>query len=232
MMVLARLVGLVGLLAADVEQRRVLEAQLSYQAFHDPLTGLTNRRRFMEATETALAERSPQATVAALFLDLDDFKGINDTHGHAAGDDAMIAFADRLRSALRGTDLAARLGGDEFGVLLREIPGEAGAIEVAERLLAALSEPVMIANSRVEIGASIGIATDSLGTHSVDDLLGEADVAMYLAKAQGKGRYHVFRDADPTARAARNHAWLERGPTVRRTELLRRPDPRLEPQAG
>lgn len=237
LLVLARLVGLVGLLARDVAQRRALEAQLSYQAYHDPLTALTNRRRFMEATATALAERSRPGSVAALFLDLDDFKTINDTLGHRAGDDALVAVADRVRFALRGSDLAARLGGDEFGVLLRDIPDESAAVEVAERLLAALNEPLLIADVAVDAGASIGIAIDSPSMQTVDDLLGDADVAMYRAKAQGKGRYHVFRETDPDATAARDQTWVDRGPTVRRRELLRvteprRPEPRLEPTAG
>jgi diguanylate cyclase (GGDEF)-like protein len=232
LLVLARLVGLVGLLESDVAKRRALEAQLSFQAFHDPLTGLTNRRRFMEATATALDERKSPGSVAALFLDLDDFKTINDTLGHGAGDEALIAVSDRLRSVLRGSDQAARLGGDEFGVLLRDLPDESRAIEVAERLLAALNEPLLIADVAVEAGASIGIAVDSPSMESVDDLLGDADIAMYRAKAQGKGRYHLFRETDAAARAARDQSWVERGPTVRRREPLRLAEPRLEPRAG
>jgi diguanylate cyclase (GGDEF)-like protein len=232
LLVLARLVGLVGLLERDVAKRRALEAQLSFQAFHDPLTGLTNRRRFMEATAAAMAERTKPGSVAALFLDLDDFKTINDTLGHGAGDEALIAVSDRLRSVLRGSDLAARLGGDEFGVLLRDLPDERRAIEVAERLLAALNEPLHLADVYVEAGASIGIALDSPSMQSVDDLLGDADIAMYRAKAQGKGRYHVFRETDAAARAARDQTWVERGPTVRRREPLRFTEPRLEPRAG
>lgn len=237
LLVLARLVGLVGLLARDVAQRRALEAQLSFQAFHDPLTGLTNRRRFMEATATALRERSRPGSVAALFLDLDDFKTINDTLGHGAGDDALVAVADRVRSVLRGSDLSARLGGDEFGVLLRDLPDESRATEVAERLLAALNEPLLIGDVAVDAGASIGIAVDSPSMESVDDLLGDADIAMYRAKAQGKGRYHVFRETDADGRAARDQTWVERGPTVRRHAPLRAAEPRLaeprpEPSAG
>ena len=200
--------------------------------------GFVRRRRPpLESTATALAERSRPGSVAALFLDLDDFKTINDTLGHGAGDEALVAVADRVRSALRGSDLAARLGGDEFGILLRDLPDESGAIEVAERLLTTLNEPLLIADVAVDAGASIGIATDSPSMRTVDDLLGDADIAMYRAKAQGKGRYHVFRETDPEARAARDQTWVERGPTVRRREPLRvaeprRPEPRLEPAAG
>jgi diguanylate cyclase (GGDEF)-like protein len=140
--------------------------------------------------------------------------------------------ADRIRSTLRGSDLAARLGGDEFGILLRDLPDEGRAVEVAERLLATLNEPLLIADVAVDAGASIGIAVDSPTMQTVDDLLGDADVAMYRAKAQGKGRYHVFRDTDPDARAARDQTWVERGPTVRRREPIHLAEQRLEPSAG
>ena len=192
LLVLARLAGLVGMLARDVAQRRALEAQLSYQAFHDPLTGLSNRRRFVEAAEKALEAKVGTGSVAALFLDLDDFKTVNDSLGHAAGDSMLIAVAARLRSDLRASDVAGRLGGDEFGVLLTDLPDEAYAVAVAERLLARLVEPIEVAGVSIEVGASIGIAIVAAGVGTVDDLLGDADVAMYQAKARGKGRYQVF----------------------------------------
>ncbi len=136
LLVLARLAGLVGLLERDVDQRRKLEAQLSYQAFHDPLTGLVNRRRFVDQAEAALKARVRPGSVAALFLDLDDFKTVNDNLGHAAGDELLVTVAERMRASLRATDVAARLGGDEFGVLLFEVPSVAFAQTVAGRLLA------------------------------------------------------------------------------------------------
>ena len=160
LLVLARLAGLVGMLARDVAQRRELEARLSYQAFHDPLTGLTNRRRFIEATDAALAARLGSGTVVAMFLDLDDFKTVNDNLGHAAGDALLIAVADRLRGGLRATDIAARLGGDEFGILLTDVADVAYAVAVSERLLTGLLEPVDINGVVIEVGASIGIAMD------------------------------------------------------------------------
>ena len=216
-LVLARLVGLVGILARDVAQRRALEEQLSYQAFHDPLTGLTNRRRFVEAAEAALAARTSSGSVAALFLDLDDFKTVNDSLGHAAGDALLIAVADRIRGDLRATDIAARLGGDEFGILLTDVPDEAFAVAVSERLLARLLEPIEVAGVSVEVGASVGIAVDSPSMRTVDDLLGDADVAMYQAKALGKGRHHLFSPTGVDERATEARAWVERGPTVRRS---------------
>jgi len=198
LLVLARLGGLVRLLANDVAQRRALEAQLSFQAFHDPLTGLTNRRRFMEATQIALDERPAPGTVAALFLDLDDFKTVNDSQGHAAGDEVLMTVAERLRTNLRTSDVGARLGGDEFGVLLRDIPDQDYAIAVADRLLEALARPVASGGRTAEVGVSIGIAFDRASMDTVDELLSEADVAMYGAKAGGKGRHHVYGPADAT----------------------------------
>jgi diguanylate cyclase (GGDEF)-like protein len=141
--------------------------------------------------------------------------------------------AERLRGDLRATDVAARLGGDEFGVLLTQIPNEAFAIAVSERLLARLIAPIEVAGVTVEVGASIGIAVDSPSMRTVDDLLGDADVAMYQAKALGKGRYHVFSPASSEDRANLTRAWVERGPTVRRSTAA--PPlgvPRLEPGAG
>jgi len=194
--VLMRLAGLVGLLERDVAARRVLEARLTYQAYHDPLTELANRRRFVEATTSALATRKAPGSIAVLFLDLDDFKTVNDGLGHAAGDELLAAVADRIRTGVRSTDVAARLGGDEFGVLLTDISDPSHAVDTASRLLDALDKPIDIAGEPVIAGASIGIALASQETAGVDDLLGQADIAMYRAKAQGKGRYHLFSPQD------------------------------------
>jgi diguanylate cyclase (GGDEF)-like protein len=233
LLVLARLAGLVGTLARDVAKRRALEAQLSYQAFHDPLTGLTNRRRFVEAAETALAGRESPGSVAALFLDLDDFKTINDSLGHAAGDSLLIAIAARLASDLRPTDVAARIGGAEFGILLVDITDASYAVGVAERLLARLAAPVDLDGVTVEVGVSVGIAFDGAAMGTVDALLGDADVAMYQAKALGKGRLHVFDPASTEGRAERTAAWTDRGPTVRRPATPPAfGGARLEPGAG
>ncbi|HEY7702486.1 MAG TPA: GGDEF domain-containing protein [Candidatus Limnocylindrales bacterium] len=196
LLVLMRLAGLVGLLERDVAARRVLEARLTYQAYHDPLTELANRRRFVEATTTALASRKAPGSLAVLFLDVDDFKTVNDGLGHAAGDELLAAVADRIRTGIRPTDVAARLGGDEFGVLLTGIADRDHAVATASRLLDALQKPIDIAGEPVVAGASIGIALDTPQTSAVDDLLGQADIAMYRAKAQGKGRYHLFSPQD------------------------------------
>ncbi len=229
LLVLVRLAGLVGLLERDVAARRVLEARLSFQAFHDPLTGLANRRRFVEQAGTMLAARRRPGSLAALFLDLDDFKTVNDELGHAAGDQLLVAVGERLSSSLRETDLAARLGGDEFGVLLVDIPEPAYAATVSDRLLAALSAPFHVGGATVSVGASIGIAVDTSATTEVDHLLGDADIAMYQAKALGKGRHQVFTgmplDGAGVDDAAPTRGWMDRLPTVRRTSPTSRPAP-------
>jgi diguanylate cyclase len=228
LLVLLRLYGLVGLLARDVAKRRALEDQLSYQAFHDPLTGLANRRRFVEQAEAALAGRRRTGTIAAMFLDLDDFKTVNDSLGHAAGDEMLRVVAARVGAGLRSSDLAARLGGDEFGVLLFDVQDIDVATSTAQRLLDALQAPVTIGDSVVEVGASIGIAIDSPAMGRVDDLLGDADVAMYQAKALGKGRFHVFA-GNPDGAAARDRTWSEPPRSVRRPAVGAA---LLEPGAG
>ena len=218
LLVLARLYGLVGLLARDVAKRRALEDQLSYQAFHDPLTGLANRRRFVERADAALTGRKRTGTIAALFLDLDDFKTVNDSLGHAAGDEMLRVVAERIGAGLRTTDVAARLGGDEFGILLFDLHDVGEATAAAQRLLDALQSPVTIGDSLVEVGASIGVAIDSPDMARVDDLLGDADVAMYQAKALGKGRYHVFV-GDPDGASVRQRTWSDHTRTVRRAPV-------------
>jgi diguanylate cyclase (GGDEF)-like protein len=185
-LVLTRLAGMVRLLARDIERRAVLEEQLSYQAFHDPLTGLANRRRFIAAVTAALeADRG----TAALFLDLDDFKIVNDEMGHDAGDALLSAIGHRLLAAVRPADLACRLGGDEFAILLPETDRIEDAEAIAERLLEAIAASVEIEGVALRVSASVGVAICHAGeTMSVDDLLRRSDVAMYHAKARGKHR--------------------------------------------
>jgi diguanylate cyclase len=227
LLVLIRMAGIVRMLDRDVKKRRALEAQLKFQAFHDPLTGLANRRRFVEQAEQALSARTRPGTIAALFLDLDDFKTVNDNLGHAAGDELLATVATRIGESLRSSDLGARLGGDEFGVLLFDIADVAYAQAVAERLLTAIQAPLTISDVPVAVGASIGIALDTAAMTGVDDLLGDADVAMYQAKAMGKGRHHTFT-ADPEGAGARERTWSDSPRTVRRPFGVAR----LEPGAG
>ena len=160
------------------------------QAFNDSLTGLANRALFLDRLDHALsrAERDGSG-VTVLFLDLDGFKLVNDSLGHAAGDALLVAGADRIRRVVRGGETAARLGGDEFAVLLEGTRSGAEAVHVAQRLREALKPPFTIADREVLVSASIGIAS---GGGSADELLRNADVAMYRAKRSGKGRYQVF----------------------------------------
>jgi diguanylate cyclase (GGDEF)-like protein/PAS domain S-box-containing protein len=175
----------------DVSDRKELEAQLVHQAFHDGLTGLANRTLFAERVTHALA-RSDRADLAVLFIDLDDFKHVNDSLGHAAGDQLLVAAARRLQGCLRPSDTAARLGGDEFAVLLERVTDADAAGGVAARILDTLHQPFGLNGRTIPIKASLGAAVGRPGTDDADELLRNADVAMYAAKAGGKDRYELF----------------------------------------
>jgi diguanylate cyclase (GGDEF)-like protein/PAS domain S-box-containing protein len=176
----------------DVTDRKELEAQLVHQAFHDGLTGLANRTLFAERVEYALA-RTGQAPLAVMFIDLDDFKHVNDSLGHAAGDQLLVAAARRLQGCLRPSDTAARLGGDEFAVLLERVADAEAAAAVAGRVLDTLHQPFGLNGRTIPIKASLGVATGQPGVDDAEELLRNADVAMYAAKAGGKDRYELFR---------------------------------------
>ena len=176
----------------DVTERRQLHEQLTRQAFHDSLTGLANRTLFRQRVELAIGRFRPaDAPVAVLFIDLDDFKTVNDSLGHLVGDEMLISVSNRLNSCLRSTDTAARLGGDEFAVLIEDLHQLREATIVAERIVAVLDEPMLIAGRWVSASASIGVAYGDR-TMSVSDLLRNADLAMYTAKKQGKSCYRVY----------------------------------------
>ena len=179
----------------DVTERRRLEAELTHQAYHDALTGLANRARFRDRVVAALdrAGGSPER-IAVLFLDLDDFKRVNDSFGHAEGDRLLREVGERLLACTRGCDTVARLGGDEFAVLLTNVRDEAGIVTAAERITRAMDAPVSLRGALVTVGVSIGIASAAHATYP-DALLRNADVAMYGAKARGKGRHLVFEPA-------------------------------------
>jgi diguanylate cyclase (GGDEF)-like protein len=173
-------------LTAKVSELRDLQAQLEHQAFHDPLTGLANRLLFMDRVEHTLQRRQGNAVV--LYVDLDDFKPINDTYGHEAGDAVLKAAAERLRNSLRTADTAARLGGDEFAVLLVDIAEEHIAV-VADRIVNNLVRPLEFEGRELQVKASLGVATAKSGSGvGADELVRNADVAMYVSKHGGKGR--------------------------------------------
>jgi diguanylate cyclase (GGDEF)-like protein len=177
---------LIAQLDTTLTELRAHETRLRRQALYDDLTGLANRVHFREEVDTTLAE-APPGTVSVLLIDLDGFKGVNDTLGHAAGDTLLAGVADKLRASVRSVDLPARLGGDEFAVLLRDCDSR-DAERTAQRILQAMTVPIMIDGSPVWANASIGVAsaeeTDDLRT-----LLHAADTAMYAAKHEGKGTW-------------------------------------------
>jgi len=181
----------------DITGRRTLQDQLRHQAFHDSLTGLANRALFADRVEHALqrVRRSEQVTPAVLFIDLDDFKMVNDSMGHDAGDQLLLVLAERLRGVLRAGDTAARLGGDEFAILIEDAPDVEAVREVAERVLDAVSEPMTVEGRLLHVRASVGVATRVSADMSPGDLLRNADLAMYAAKAKGKGCVEVFEPA-------------------------------------
>jgi diguanylate cyclase (GGDEF)-like protein/PAS domain S-box-containing protein len=187
--------GLV-LATRDVSERKTLEERLAHHAFHDSLTGLANRQQFQERVQAALLDPRRRAFgLAVLFLDLDDFKTVNDSLGHSAGDELLIHVAKRLQSCLRAHDLPARIGGDEFAVLLDGVGSHAEVEAVAHRIVSVLEEPHTVQGSEVLARASIGIAVPEVDDHDVDALLRNADTSMYTVKRAGKASYTFFEEA-------------------------------------
>jgi diguanylate cyclase (GGDEF)-like protein/PAS domain S-box-containing protein len=192
----------------DITERKQAEEALAHQAGHDALTGLPNRTLLRDSLlrACALAVRDDLA-VALLFLDLDNFKMVNDSMGHASGDELLIAVAARLLSCLRPGDLAARLGGDEFAVVLLGSADLRTVRQVATRITEALHQPFTLGTAELVLGASTGIALAGAGAHGPDELLRNADTAMYAAKALGKGRFAFFEEG--MHRAAQTRLALE-----------------------
>ncbi|ABG05697.1 diguanylate cyclase/phosphodiesterase with PAS/PAC and GAF sensor(s) [Rubrobacter xylanophilus DSM 9941] len=180
-------------LMVDITEQKNLEARLVHLAFHDPLTGLPNRALFMDRLEHALARAGRSGDVlAVLFIDLDNFKFVNDSLGHEAGDRLLALVARRLSGATRPGDTVARLGGDEFTVLLEGIADGGEAARVAGRVAEVLREPFRVAGRELFVSASVGISVSTAGSGSVEELMRGADLAMYEAKREGKDRYRVF----------------------------------------
>lgn len=181
--------GVLVVMVDNTERKRV-EARVQYLALHDSLTGLANRVLFFDRLNGAIAAaRRKEGAFALLYLDLDDFKPINDTFGHEAGDLALRSVAERLRDCVRESDTVARLGGDEFILLVNDTVDEAAAVTVAEKAIAALTRPLPIDGCRHSIGASIGIVLYPRHGEDADSLMRRADAAMYDAKRLGKNRY-------------------------------------------
>jgi diguanylate cyclase (GGDEF)-like protein/PAS domain S-box-containing protein len=187
----------------DISERKESEERLTRQALHDSLTGLPNRTLFADRVRMATARRGAQG-FAIIYLDLDGFKLVNDTLGHAAGDQVLVEVARRLERLLRVGDTLARLGGDEFALLCEGV-GEAEATTIADRVIHALTTPIVVQDREIIQAASIGIALfgPGVGLEEPDEMLGEADMAMYRAKAAGKSRYALFE------------SWMREGDTDR-----------------
>jgi diguanylate cyclase (GGDEF)-like protein len=200
-----------------VWQLRELQEQLQHQAFHDPLTGLANRVLFVDRLGHALARRGSQ--VAVLFLDLDDFKVVNDRYGHAHGDELLRQVAARVRGCLRPEDTPARMGGDEFAILLEDADSSV-LMDVAERIVAAFTDPFMVSGTEVRVKGSLGVATNSSGEEDAEDLLRNADVAMYTAKSGGKDRFASFEPRMHTEMVKRHSLKEELEAAVERDEFV------------
>jgi diguanylate cyclase (GGDEF)-like protein len=198
-------------LEAEMGERERAEQALRHQAYHDALTGAPNRTMFLERLEEAVSRN--EHDLAVLFIDLDDFKTINDSLGHATGDALLTAVVDRIGVCLRRGDMVARMGGDEFAVLLSEVEADVTAENVAKRIIGSLRRPFTVAASVVVVSATVGIAAAPRGTtHTAGELLRNADLAMYAAKASGKDRYEAFRPQmhDDAVRRLHERIELER----------------------
>jgi diguanylate cyclase (GGDEF)-like protein/PAS domain S-box-containing protein len=216
----------------DITERMEAEAALSHNALHDPLTGLPNRSLLLDRIEVALA-RSARAgkSVAVLFLDLDRFKLINDSRGHAAGDVVLQAVADRLRAAVRPTDTVGRLGGDEFVVVCEDAVAVWEATVLGDRLIRTLEEPFQVEGGEVFVTVSVGIAIAEQSV-SPDELLRDADVAMYQAKQRGRARCEFFDEAMRTEAARRLETATALHRSLERNEIETHYQPMIDLATG
>jgi diguanylate cyclase (GGDEF)-like protein len=192
-------VGGIVLNGRDVSERKAFEEQLTHQAFHDPLTNLANRALFADRVQHALSRQARESSsLGVIFIDLDDFKIINDSLGHGPGDEVLAEVGRRMGGCMRPMDTLARFGGDEFAVLLEDVYRPQEVAEIAERILRALEAPFFLEDKEVFVNASMGIAMvqgEEALTLGADELMRNADVAMYMAKREGKGHFRVFEPA-------------------------------------
>jgi len=216
----------------DVSERKAFEEQLAHQAFHDPVTNLANRALFAERVRHAIARNRREHTgIAVIFMDLDDFKTINDSLGHAAGDEVLMEVAKRVATSIRSTDTAARFGGDEFAILLEDIADAQEAADTAERILECLVEPLRLDQKELVVRSSLGISVvEGEVVADADELIRNADAAMYIAKRDGKGGYRLFEPAMHEGVLARLElrADLQRAMATDQLELYYQPVVRLE----
>jgi diguanylate cyclase (GGDEF)-like protein len=213
-----------GQLERSLAQLSSLKEELRFQAYHDPLTGLANRALFIEQVDRLLNDQ-PEDLPVVLFVDVDDFKMVNDSFGHGTGDALLVEIGQRLRGCVRNDDMAARLGGDEFGILLVDDAKLSRAQGIAERIIAALQTPFVIGGKELRVGASIGIAASTGAVEAPQELLRNADVAMYMAKARGKGQAAVFEPAMHATMIQRHDLGAALHRAVGRDEFLLRFQP-------
>ena len=176
----------------DVTEQRRIEARIAHMAHHDALTNLPNRILLSERLEEALDRADEKQSIAVLWLDLDRFKSVNDTLGHSMGDELLRQTAERLRSCVRGKDVVARLGGDEFAIVQQDASQPLGATALASRIIEVISAPYQIEDHQVIVGTSIGISLYPNDARKRDQLLKNADLALYRAKSEGRGTYRFF----------------------------------------
>jgi diguanylate cyclase (GGDEF)-like protein/PAS domain S-box-containing protein len=183
--------------AQDISARRSAESQLQHIAFHDSLTGLANRARFHDCLSRAIqrTHANPSRTFAVMYLDFDRFKLVNDTLGHSVGDQFLVTATQRIVQHVRPSDLVGRLGGDEFAILLEDVESEAVTLQLAQRLQLALCQPYRLGGVEINSSASIGITLSTVGYHTADEVLRDADIAMYRAKSTGRAQHAMFDTA-------------------------------------
>jgi diguanylate cyclase (GGDEF)-like protein/PAS domain S-box-containing protein len=225
-------VGGIVLNGRDVSERKAFEEQLAHQAFHDPVTHLANRALFNERVRHAVARTLREGVgMAVLFVDLDDFKTVNDSLGHAVGDQVLLEVAQRISGSVRAADTAARFGGDEFAILLEDVHDLQAAVETAERILESVSRPLELGGNHLSVRASLGISVAEAGHPTdADELIRNADAAMYIAKGDGKGGYRIFEPAmhDRVVARLALRADLQRALERQEFELHYQPLVRLE----
>jgi diguanylate cyclase (GGDEF)-like protein len=231
-LVVARLGHVLHQLGVSLIERESLMHELRRQALYDGLTLLPNRRLFADRLSSALASRSSDGILAVLLIDLDDFKMVNDSFGHEVGDALLVAVGERIRSSLREGDTAGRLGGDEFVIALRGCVDATVPARIAERILGVLAEPYAVGGQMLRIWSTIGVAMADAGRTTNEDLIRNADIAMYLAKKRGKGGLMVFEPAMHGADVAQLQLRVDLEAGIRKGELRLHYQPVVDLRSG